>query len=353
MDASSDPVLTLPSEIVSEIFIHFLPVYPETPPIIGRLSPTVLGQICQKWRAIAFGTPNLWRGISLSIANGKRLDQKLRLLELWLRLSGSCPLSITMDLRNAGSERQLPFTQALAVHCARWEHLWLCSPAQPFPLTETPLALLRTLGVSATRVPPGNDGMSTSSVHAASLLRSVAVSIWHEHYVSLYPWAQLTSLVVYFVLPHHCVAILAQASALVSCTFYISQHGVAQFSPAITHPSLSTLILFGTPPQHMGPTILDPLILPALKNLQISEDLLRASPAPLVSLIARSGCTLQAVYITSAVAVLPEVYRAALPEPAAGRLVFDAHLLGIAEPFSVLPRPMMDEESEDEAEEGR
>ncbi|KAJ7722796.1 hypothetical protein B0H16DRAFT_1737525 [Mycena metata] len=39
------PVLTLPDEIVSEIFIHFLPVYPETPSLIGRSSPNLLGQI--------------------------------------------------------------------------------------------------------------------------------------------------------------------------------------------------------------------------------------------------------------------------------------------------------------------
>ncbi|KAJ7178146.1 hypothetical protein C8R46DRAFT_1075963 [Mycena filopes] len=348
---SSYPVLTLPGEIVSEIFVHFLPVYPETPPIIGRLSPTVLAQICQKWRAIAFGTPNLWRGISLSIANGKRIDQKLRLLELWLRRSGSCPLSINMDLRNAGLDRQPAFTQAIAAHCARWEYLWLYAPTYPFPLTEAPLPLLRTLGVSgAGRVLPGNNGVSTSSLHAAPLLRTVAISIWREHYISLYPWAQLTSLVAFVILPHHCVAILAQAPALVSCTFYISRQGVAQFSPAITHPSLSTLILLGTPPPHMRPTILDPLTLPAVKNLQISEDLLRASPAPLASLIARSGCSLQAVYITSAVAVSPEVYRAALPGPDVGKLVFDAQLLGVAKPFSVLVQPV---DQESEAEDGR
>ncbi|KAJ7720927.1 hypothetical protein B0H16DRAFT_1386558, partial [Mycena metata] len=60
LDAYTYPVLTLPNEIVSEIFIHFLPVYPKTPPMIGRSSPNVLGQICRRWREIAFGTPALW-----------------------------------------------------------------------------------------------------------------------------------------------------------------------------------------------------------------------------------------------------------------------------------------------------
>ncbi|KAJ7322833.1 hypothetical protein DFH08DRAFT_941591 [Mycena albidolilacea] len=39
------PVLTLPNEIVSEIFIQFLPVYPSPPPMSGPLSPTFLSHI--------------------------------------------------------------------------------------------------------------------------------------------------------------------------------------------------------------------------------------------------------------------------------------------------------------------
>ncbi|KAJ7707230.1 hypothetical protein B0H16DRAFT_1393315, partial [Mycena metata] len=74
LDAYTYPVLNLPNELVSEIFIHFLPVYPDPPPIIGRASPNVLGQVCRKWREITFQTPALWRAIALSLRNGKRLD---------------------------------------------------------------------------------------------------------------------------------------------------------------------------------------------------------------------------------------------------------------------------------------
>ncbi|KAJ6560151.1 hypothetical protein B0H19DRAFT_945240, partial [Mycena capillaripes] len=57
------PVLTLPAEIISEIFVHFLPIYPSCPPLTGFLSPTLLTQICRKWRHIALTTPALWRAI--------------------------------------------------------------------------------------------------------------------------------------------------------------------------------------------------------------------------------------------------------------------------------------------------
>ncbi|KAJ7720010.1 hypothetical protein B0H16DRAFT_1739040 [Mycena metata] len=66
------PVLTLPNELVSEIFLHFLPEYPRCPPLWGRLSPMTLTQICRQWREIAISTPRLWRAISFN----PHLDRK-------------------------------------------------------------------------------------------------------------------------------------------------------------------------------------------------------------------------------------------------------------------------------------
>ncbi|KAJ7279589.1 hypothetical protein C8J57DRAFT_1570431 [Mycena rebaudengoi] len=84
------PILTLPSEITSEIFLHFIPVYPERPDPRRIESPTRLGQICRSWREIAFSTPRLWRAIKLD------LDQtpsthilQLDILSTWLVRSKS------------------------------------------------------------------------------------------------------------------------------------------------------------------------------------------------------------------------------------------------------------------------
>ncbi|KAJ7244348.1 hypothetical protein C8J57DRAFT_1015246, partial [Mycena rebaudengoi] len=60
LDAYKYPVLTLPLEVVSKIFLQFVPVYPDVAPAIGFLSPARLGQICRQWRGIAFSTPSLW-----------------------------------------------------------------------------------------------------------------------------------------------------------------------------------------------------------------------------------------------------------------------------------------------------
>ncbi|KAJ6481847.1 hypothetical protein C8R45DRAFT_313381 [Mycena sanguinolenta] len=64
------PVLTLPNEIISEIFLHFLPAYPAYPPLFGTPSPTSLTQICRKWRGLALATPGLWRAIEFRWASG-------------------------------------------------------------------------------------------------------------------------------------------------------------------------------------------------------------------------------------------------------------------------------------------
>ncbi|KAJ7704542.1 hypothetical protein B0H17DRAFT_1224669 [Mycena rosella] len=56
LDTYTYPVLTLPNEIVSEIFVNFLPVYPQRSPLSGPRSPALLAQICRKWRAIALET---------------------------------------------------------------------------------------------------------------------------------------------------------------------------------------------------------------------------------------------------------------------------------------------------------
>ncbi|KAJ7289695.1 hypothetical protein C8J57DRAFT_1019030, partial [Mycena rebaudengoi] len=54
------PVLTLPVDITAEIFINFLPAYPQHPPIRGLFSPELLLQVCRTWREIALDMPRLW-----------------------------------------------------------------------------------------------------------------------------------------------------------------------------------------------------------------------------------------------------------------------------------------------------
>ncbi|KAJ7068769.1 hypothetical protein C8F01DRAFT_963465, partial [Mycena amicta] len=64
------PVLTLPPEILSEIFLHCL-LEPDQP--VPKLNPErpraplLLLQICRTWRNVAIGTPRLWQRLSVCV----------------------------------------------------------------------------------------------------------------------------------------------------------------------------------------------------------------------------------------------------------------------------------------------
>ncbi|KAJ7722807.1 hypothetical protein B0H16DRAFT_345893 [Mycena metata] len=289
--------------------------------MIGRHSPSVLGQICRKWREIAFGTPELWRGITLCLTNRKRLDQKLRLLQIWLQRSGSCPLSINMDLGDRIDHGVVDlFTQAIAAYSVRWEHLRLYSIFHPFPSIKAPLPSLRSLSMGTIK-PLVEGAPSTesliSALHAAPLLRNVAIAFWGEHsIISLYPWSQLTAFTAHPILPHYCLDILAQAVNLVTCNVYICRADeIARTSIArdVALPQLSTLILRGYISDTMSWKFLDCLTLPALQKLEVAETLLQDDPVGLLeSLIARSRCSLLELHLPHR-RLAPESYRLALP----------------------------------------
>ncbi|KAJ7641191.1 hypothetical protein FB45DRAFT_737567, partial [Roridomyces roridus] len=94
LDTYKYPVLTLPNEIVSEIFMHFLPPYPTCPRLAGLGLPTSLTHICREWREIALATPKLWQAFCTVYTANKA--EQTRVMETWLDRSGSCPLSIQM-----------------------------------------------------------------------------------------------------------------------------------------------------------------------------------------------------------------------------------------------------------------
>ncbi|KAJ7187964.1 hypothetical protein C8R46DRAFT_1053194 [Mycena filopes] len=89
LDNFKYPVLTLPPEILSEIFIHFLPAYPICLPLTGPNPPTRLTQICHTWREIAVATPSLWRAIILlhELEGGLPPARLAQEVSIWVRRS--------------------------------------------------------------------------------------------------------------------------------------------------------------------------------------------------------------------------------------------------------------------------
>ncbi|KAJ7473721.1 hypothetical protein B0H11DRAFT_1678411, partial [Mycena galericulata] len=90
------PILDLPTETISEIFIQFLPTAPNRPLPHGFRSPALLTQICRRWLNIALATPSLWSALNLKLRDPSCLQPALELLQTWLARSRYLPLSISL-----------------------------------------------------------------------------------------------------------------------------------------------------------------------------------------------------------------------------------------------------------------
>ncbi|KAJ7930044.1 hypothetical protein B0H13DRAFT_1859190 [Mycena leptocephala] len=298
-------VLTLPNEITSEIFVHFLPIYPICPPLSGLLSPTILTHVCRQWREIALAIPALWRAISLSNEYIIPSNQPAYISDILAR-SGCCPLSIWMDEFEHDKDRRGSEVLAAALpHCARWEYLKLYLARTDLPTIESGLPLLRHLDLQLNKDPNG----LVVAFYETPLLRTVILDNIVAPNIVL-PWTQLTSVTLRYICLGPCVPILQQTSNLVHCKlvlFYIDGPDAD-----ITLPCLDSLII--DTDEHWGMGHLNTFTTPSLRSLEISERFLGPNPIlSLISFISKSGCKLQDVTITRQRLVTRKMYRDTFP----------------------------------------
>ncbi|KAJ7236159.1 hypothetical protein C8J57DRAFT_1728313 [Mycena rebaudengoi] len=98
------PVLTLPVEITSRIFIHCLPSHGCVLPSPST-APLVLAQICHHWREVALSTRELWSSLYPDISFrampwelGAPRDHALRaLIQTWFSRAKGSPLSLGLN----------------------------------------------------------------------------------------------------------------------------------------------------------------------------------------------------------------------------------------------------------------
>ncbi|KAJ7498043.1 hypothetical protein B0H11DRAFT_1998403 [Mycena galericulata] len=308
LDAYKYPVLTLPDEIVSEIFTHVLPVYPRRPPATGLRSPTLLSHICSKWRDIALSTPRLWRAISLALMV-ENLPSQLHFLETWLARSRSCPLSINM-MSILGVDRHLAdlFIRTAVRHCDRWGHIWLLVPQDTVSLIRGDMPLLRELRIGLHR--PRN-ASPVAPFQDAPHLRTVILMSFIPPEIIL-PWARFTRFITRNLSQARCSEVLAHMPNLVYCKLQLFGSNSVLKPQSLAH--LETLILedVSFPANHLT-GLLASLTLPALRRLHIPERFLLPDPVnTLTSFVARSGCSLKQVYIVGLEASAHD-YQVALP----------------------------------------
>ncbi|KAJ7859524.1 hypothetical protein B0H14DRAFT_629431 [Mycena olivaceomarginata] len=304
LDSYRYPVLALPTEIIAGIFVHFLPIYPACPPLLGLRSPTIFTQICRHWREIALETAALWRAISLT---DPRISFKRQndLCNMWLRRSRCYPLSLDLDEDAIDPFHATEALSLLVPHRARWQHLELLvrSPSHLL-MFEGPTPLLSSLRLSLPAI-----GLPTFKFlfQEVPLLRTVVLDDYAAKKLAL-PWAQLTALTLHRVFPRECVPILQHASNLVHCELNLINDGVGV--PDITLPSLRSLTLTG----RSVTGYLETLVIPALRNLKIPESFLEPNCVDTLSTFAaKSGCKLEELCVTGEISGSKDSYCQAFP----------------------------------------
>ncbi|KAJ7353207.1 hypothetical protein DFH08DRAFT_856184, partial [Mycena albidolilacea] len=313
------PVLTLPNEIVSEIFVHFLPAFPQYPPPIGLLSPD-----------IALATPALWSVISLSFRKAGRVPQKLRYLQTSIERSGSCLLSLKLG---TGLDREYltELNHAVINHFHRVEYLDLSSWSGFELPTGIEFSLPRLRGLKL-----GFSIEEPITPLVAPLLQHVVLRTFDALPSSTFPWFQLTMITVLWMKLDEYSYLMNQLVNVVHCHLRIYPKGNLSLGD-ITLAHLETFILencmyFGDDPTPLG--IIATLTLPALRRFQITEILFATEDDPvgsITALVTRSGCDLRELSILDAQTAHVTAYHDAFPSTS---LVFSS--LDITEPSDFL-----------------
>ncbi|KAJ7467528.1 hypothetical protein FB451DRAFT_1369249 [Mycena latifolia] len=138
------PVLSLPPEIIAEVFRRCGSSSGPPSPSPAE-APLLLGQICRQWRQIAINTPALWRSLRFfgDVSS-------VELLKLWLSRTGNLPLECTVYCTSQPQADSL--VEATMQHSDQWQDMSFGLPLVSLPKLHMPhghglLPILRTISL--------------------------------------------------------------------------------------------------------------------------------------------------------------------------------------------------------------
>ncbi|KAJ7741194.1 hypothetical protein DFH07DRAFT_59421 [Mycena maculata] len=315
------PILTLPPEITSEIFIHFVPAYSERSPLVGPDSPAHLARICRAWRTVALSTPTLWSAIELRLNDADSFEHRLQLLKTWLTRSGGFSLSIALlcyDIEISAAA----FVEAIVFHASRWQEIELKLPYEDLRHVTGIMPLLRTLSV---HVGPNLELDAKAPVAAPAViftqapnLKEVVLSGYFNPFCITLLWSQITKLTARLY-ETEAITILRDAAALEECCLTLFCQLRSPISPIPPLPRLRSLVLSASSTwRTAGPIHLPALTLPALESIQVFEPFLGADPVATLSTIRPHGyprrIVISVAQFSSDTTTPYQVYTAAFPE---------------------------------------
>ncbi|KAJ6607929.1 hypothetical protein B0H10DRAFT_2069832 [Mycena sp. CBHHK59/15] len=310
------PVLTLPDEVTSEIFVHCLPPvateqWPSNPS--NSDAPLLLLRICSTWKDIALATPRLWTSFQLTDCRSSRtLDHEhgRQMLSAWVERTASAPLYISLHHHDPVAELSPSLNETRSVpdiFLQIIDHLRdrvQSALTGKLPILKRLAIDVRNLGRSTWAPVSG----TTPITAFAKALKLQQVSLIHVPLpLIILPWAQLTRFAAAGAFSvEDCLQDLREAPLLVDCEFnYV--HGELPDNPVLLPPlrHLESLVV-GSEKCY---EILRVVTLPALTKLYLpryfyfddhslfTAFLLRSSPVALQHLVLRGNyeCFMQAL----------------------------------------------------------
>ncbi|KAJ7367176.1 hypothetical protein DFH08DRAFT_729665 [Mycena albidolilacea] len=295
LHATAYPVLTLPIEITTEIFLRcFLVFDPLCIPQCTSSAAIILTGVCRAWRDIALATPILWSRlevffdlIATRVASEPFLVESF--IDRWLSRAGNCPLSLCL----LSFEYELSTLDRLRDIIYRWSHR-----VQHLDL-QIGCPNIRLLGLDSTRFPL-LESATLHFLHEADPSLSHPVVIFsnaprfHQLHLQtvltpstfMLPWLHLTKFEGIIT----SLELFTIAPSLTEVTVSFSPRGVLPME--VIHGGIKSLT--GT-----GNDLIRYLTLPALRSLNIYgttsygslESFLARSSPPLVSLSVRKNTT--------------------------------------------------------------
>ncbi|KAF7352427.1 F-box domain-containing protein [Mycena venus] len=292
------PVLTLPPEITSEIFVHCLPAERQLDIVNPKEAPLLLMHVCRLWRKIAVSTPELWTSFDLDV--GWPEPNLLEVGETWFERARERPISV--KLSSCGLLSDIDhidlFMTKLWGRSRGIRELELNIAVEDFDVIDTPVpghnfrALqFRKLQKLSVHLQEGLGGPAIdrgplSLFHDAPILSEVLISEVPSSLITL-PWAQLTQFTGEVYTIAECLEALRLMPSLTHCAFAafdlspsssprsFSQSSVAMNADpeSFTHPNVRHLQLFSSTSDSGlladSVCVLAFLTLPALQTLEI------------------------------------------------------------------------------------
>ncbi|KAJ7473677.1 hypothetical protein B0H11DRAFT_1811164 [Mycena galericulata] len=259
----------VPSEIVSEIFLHCKPDQCEPLP---TEAPLLLLQVCAEWRNIAISTPELWKDITLFERHSLGVA---KLLPVWLSRARLCPLSIEIIWPNQ------TIWNAVSAE--------ICSAIDPFVdqlerlLLAVPGEQLAHLSFLHGQFPHLKelilDFQVPHSIHSEPFMRDLTVfstapmlhtvALMHNSLVPL-RWMQLTELRLKSFSYIGCMKHMQRAVNMTCCFLLCPIPRLERPAPILAVPPLVALVSFHIICGLHDGILLAALTLPALRELSVS-----------------------------------------------------------------------------------